>query len=372
MPGTGGPCRVGRPSLIPIPEVVHNALLTMARRRKADEGALVSIIISESAVGEPTSRGQLLAAGFSDDEIACAAASGALTRLYRGVYARGPDASGNRRPLEMLRIIGVANRSPSMVVSHASAAVLHRIPLWQVDPSVVHLTRAAGGGSARTRGRTVHTARLTAQEVEVIRGVQTTTVARTLVDLARSIPFESAVIATDYALHERLLVPSQLADALEVARHRQGNAAARRALAFADGRSESPGESRTRVLLHRLGHEPPQLQVDVFDRHGTFCGRTDLGYVEDATLLEFDGKVKYTKLLRDGQSPSDAVIEEKRREDAIRSVGTSVLRIIWAELGSADLVGRRVLEARRQGRALAVSGAFSGCLRPSPAIRIGA
>ncbi len=341
----------------------------MVGQRNPDHGALVSI--SESMVNEPLSRRQLLDAGFSDDEIAAAARSGALTRLYRGVYAQGRDAAGSRRPSDVLRIIGVAARSPSMVVSHASAAVLHRIPLWQVDPSMVHLTRAAGGGSARTPGRTVHTASLTADEVEVISGVRTTTVARTLVDLARSTSFESAVIAADYALHERLLVPRQLSDAIDVARHRQGNAAARRALAFADGRSESPGESRSRVLMHRLGLDPPQLQIDVFDRRGRFCGRTDLGYVDDATLIEFDGKVKYGKLLRDGQSPSDAVIAEKQREDAIRSVGTSVMRIIWSELGSPDLLRRRIIEARRQGSVLAATHAFSGRLEPRPAVRIG-
>ena len=31
-------------------------------------------------------------------------------------------------------------------------------------------------------------------------------------------------------------------------------------------------------------------------------GRADLGYTEDAALIEFDGKVKYAKPLREGQS----------------------------------------------------------------------
>ena len=34
-------------------------------------------------------------------------------------------------------------------------------------------------------------------------------------------------------------------------------------------------------------------------------------------FLEFDGKVKYEKLLKDGQRASDVVVAEKRREELI-------------------------------------------------------
>ncbi len=313
-------------------------------------------------------RARLLADGFTDLEIRAARATGALTRLYRGVYAVSGETD---RPVDLLRIVGVAARSPSLVVSHTSAAVLHGLPLWLVDISRVHLTRNNRGGSARTPGRTVHTAVLGSHEVQMVGGVPVTTVARTLADLARCSGFETAVIAADYALHRQLVSPTDLTRALVDGRHRPGNTAARRALVFADGRAESPGESRTRVLLHRLGLPPPSLQVEVFDRHGIWVGRTDLGYEEDGALIEFDGRVKYQKLLRAGESASDAVVAEKKREDCLRSVGLSVLRIVWSELAAPALIGERVLETRRQGRALLSSGALTGRLRPRPAIGIG-
>jgi len=47
---------------------------------------------------------------------------------------------------------------------------------------------------------------------------------------------------------------------------------------------------------------------------------------------EFDGRVKYSKYLRPGQSASDAVVAEKKREDALRSHGWIVVRWTWADL----------------------------------------
>ena len=49
-------------------------------------------------------------------------------------------------------------------------------------------------------------------------------------------------------------------------------------------------------------------------------------------LGEFDGRVKYGRLLRPGQEPGDAVFEEKRREDAIRDEGWGVVRWVWSDL----------------------------------------
>ena len=49
--------------------------------------------------------------------------------------------------------------------------------------------------------------------------------------------------------------------------------------------------------------------------------------------MEFDGRVKYEKLLEPGQRASDVVIAEKRREDLIRRLtGWRCLRITWSDL----------------------------------------
>lgn len=86
--------------------------------------------------------------------------------------------------------------------------------------------------------------------------------ARTVVDLARHQSFPEAVAIGDAALR-RQVPREELVHMLERASGRPGVAAARRVLALLDERSESPGESISRVVLHRMGLAPSSLQHEV-------------------------------------------------------------------------------------------------------------
>lgn len=130
-----------------------------------------------------------------------------------------------------------------------------------------------------------------------------------------------------------------LAAAVERGVGRPGNGDARRVVEFADGGAESPGESRSRVALRRAGFPAPVLQ------HRVIGTRTDFYWEEFATVAEFDGRIKYGRLLRPGQEPGDAVFEEKRREDALRDEGLKVARWVWAELDPFDAPAARVRRA---------------------------
>ena len=55
-----------------------------------------------------------------------------------------------------------------------------------------------------------------------------------------------------------------------------------------------------------------------------------------------DGVAKYGRLLRPGQTPADAVVEEKRREDAIRDAGLRVRRWGWDDLDNFGPVATRL------------------------------
>ena len=118
-------------------------------------------------------------------------------------------------------------------------------------------------------------------------------------------------------------------------------------MAFADNRSESDGESRSRVILHKVGLALPTLQLPI----GTALGdcRVDFGWEEERVVGEFDGQVKYGRLLRPGQDPGQAVFDEKRREDAIRDENWGVVRWTWSELASPLRLGRRVERALERG-----------------------
>ena len=77
-------------------------------------------------------------------------------------------------------------------------------------------------------------------------------------------------------------------------------------------------------------------------------GSTDFAWQADRLVGEFDGQIKYGRLLPPGQEPGDAVFAEKRREDAIRDEDWGVIRWVWAELQRPDRLAARVRRARER------------------------
>jgi hypothetical protein len=189
----------------------------------------------------------------------------------------------------------------------------------------------------------VHTSALRPEDVTTVDGWPVTSLARTGVDLGRTLPLEQAVAALDVALADGLDAEA-LDDALQHAYGWPGIGAARRAATLSDARAESVGESVSRVRLHELGLPAPVPQLAVHGPHG-FVGRADFGWPELRTLGEFDGRVKYGRLLKPGQDPGDVVWSEKLREDALRDLGWQIVRWTWDELADFTAVARRLLRA---------------------------
>jgi hypothetical protein len=290
-------------------------------------------------------RADALAEGMTDDELARLVRRGEQVRLQRGAYASGglpTDATERLASVVMATMAGLRLPGP---VSHLSAAVLHGLPTWNVRFDRVHVTRRPPSSGSGTRRVHLHVARLPDDEVTVLNGLDVTDLTRTAVDLARSLPFEQAVVTVDAALATRRTTREQLTDCLKRMGSVPGVRRAARVIAFADGRSESVGESRSRVLMKRLGLPAPDLQVRLRRADGREVARCDFGWREHRTISEFDGRIKYGRLLRPGQDPGDAVFEEKLREDDIRDHGWKVARWIWRELETPLVIGDRLRRA---------------------------
>ena len=98
--------------------------------------------------------------------------------------------------------------------------------------------------------------------------------------------------------------------------------------------AQSVGETRSRFLCWAQGLPEPELQFEVRNEMGIVVGVTDMAWPEHGVLGEFDGQVKYGRLLLPGESPGDAVFREKRREDEMRRLtGYVFVRMIWWDLG---------------------------------------
>ncbi|MGY1680227.1 type IV toxin-antitoxin system AbiEi family antitoxin domain-containing protein [Geodermatophilus sp. SYSU D01176] len=267
-----------------------------------------------------------LSTGYDDAELARMVRRGELRRLQRGTYVHSPaelptDAAARHRLTVLATVAGL--RTPS-AVCHLSAAVLHGLPVWGVPLDRVHVLRtpaASGTGSSRLRQ---HVSRVPDEHLTMVDGLVTTSVTRTVVDVARSAPSESAVVIADRALRTGGTTREDLVDCIAFMGRVPGIRAAARVVDFADPLSESVGEGRSRVLIHRLGLATPDLQVRVRRSDGSVMARCDFGWEEHRTLGEFDGRVKYGRLLQPGEEPGDVVFERSGgRTSCVTTAGRS-------------------------------------------------
>jgi hypothetical protein len=288
----------------------------------------------------------LLSQGYDPEELARMVRDGTMTRIRRGAYARvaqKEEGSIDDRHRRMI-LATVPQLDSGAVVSHGSAALLHGLPTWAGATSRVHVTRNRRGGARRRALVEVHGAPLQGTDLACIDGISVTSLNRTVLDLARTLPWEQAVAAGDRALALGLS-RADLSEGLQRMRGWPGIACARRTVGFLDVRSESAGESVSRVRIHEAGLPAPVPQLEIFDSSGRFVARVDFGWEEEKTIGEFDGKAKYGELLKPGQTARDAMLAEKRREDMLRDLGWQVVRWIWADLYRPGVIGDRVLRA---------------------------
>ena len=300
-------------------------------------------------------RSAALRQGFSSNEVQVKRRRGEWVALRAGAYV-GADVLKGMEPLSrhLALIAATMCRAPEdAALSHLSAACLWDIALWEPNLRAVQLTRAGSGSGHRRRSLQTFRTALPQEDVVTLAGYRVTGAARTVIDLAKQLPFEAAVVAADSALHSGITTVDALTAAADRQAHCPGIRGARRVIAFADGRSESVGESRTRVMIHHAALPRPELQYEVRSREGILLGRADFGWEELRTLGEFDGREKYGRRLRAGQLPGDAVFQEKLREDAMRDLGWNFVRLAWADLDHpADAVARikRALERGARSR----------------------
>ncbi len=274
-----------------------------------------------------------------------------MRRVRRGAYE--PAAMGATDPaVQHLSLIeGTVRQTPTpAVVSHMSAAVLHGLPSWNDDLARMHVTRDNGGKGKIRRYVHLHVAPLPAEDLCVIEGMAVTSLGRTVVDLCRTLPMRRAVAIGDAALVSGLPV-SELADVASRCLGWPGMGNARQALEFLDARSESVGESVSRVAMWEVGVPTPTLQYEVFGLDGGFVGRSDFAWPEFRTLGEFDGRIKYGRLLNDGQTAGDVIVDEKRREDALRELGWQIVRWLWEDLRHPQVLRERLERAFARGLA---------------------
>ncbi len=210
---------------------------------------------------------------------------GALLRPLRGVYLL-PGVRHNSET-HVLLTRAMLETDPFVYASHHSALALHGVTLYRVPWQQVHLIESRLS-SRGLQGHHRHVLR-PGDQVSEINGLRTVRVPLALAQVASRFGVTSGLVSLDNALAQQLCTKEDVETILESGRIRRGVTFARRALELADGRSESPGESRLRAIIAETKWNY-DLQVNVGGPgHGY---RVDM-LVEGLVVIEFDGRVKY-------------------------------------------------------------------------------
>lgn len=293
-------------------------------------------------------RHEALDFGYDDRDLVAAMADGAIVRVRHGTYV---DAAvwAAATPQERFNLRGraVLMRHPGRVaLSHTSGAAALGLRLWDADLRRVHVTRL-GDGHAGSHGDVVyHADDSSTRDVHWHDGIPVVAPVRSALGAAALQSIEAGVVVLDSLIDRGLASMEDLHAAYCEISGAPGTRKLNITVRLVEPGAQSVGESRTRFLCWRAGLPKPVLQFEVRDHHGRLVGITDFAWPEHRLLGEFDGKIKYLRLLKDGERPEDVVVREKVREDELREVtGFGMIRFIWIDLGRPHLTGERL---RRQ------------------------
>jgi very-short-patch-repair endonuclease len=264
-------------------------------------------------------RGQLVALGFTRRSVGRRLANGTLIALYRGVYAVGHAAIGERgRMRAALLAVGA-----DAVLSHASAARAWGLAPRAADP--VELTVV--GRQVRSRpDLVVHGAlSLAPDDVRRVDGLLATSPARTLLDLASRTSPEVLERAIAEARVRRLVRDGDLVAAIARApRQHAGAGPLRQALS---ARGAEPTRSELERVFLRLVEQAGLPRPLVNRRHGPHL--LDFEWPEHGVIVETDGWAAHG---------TRHAFEADRARDAQRQAsGLAVLRFTWRQVTEKPL-----------------------------------
>jgi hypothetical protein len=275
------------------------------------------------------------ALGYHDHAISSLVKSGAWHRVRHGAYVDGaswPDLSREERYALLCRA-GVRQARTEVVLSHVSAANEWAAPLWDADLDFVDLTRRDNRAGRKEAGIRQHRGVLVDGDVVEHNGLFVMSATRTALEVTTLFDVQHSMVVIDDLLHRGLTDLERLASRYALMDHWPDTLRTDLILRRVDARAESVGETRLRYLCWAQGLPAPEVNYEISDSNGRVVARVDLAWPDLGVFVEFDGKIKYGRLLAEGESAKDVVVREQRREEMIcRLTGWVCVRVVWADL----------------------------------------
>lgn len=234
-----------------------------------------------ATIGEPFIGTEAVAAG----EFTRRTLKSRAELVYRNVYLPpGTDLTPTNRAIAAW----LWSSRTATVAGRSAAALLGSE--WIKDDEPAELTRCREGSSKIV----IHRERLRDDEVCEVRGIPTTSPARTAFDLGRRPGLRTALANVDALAKATGVTAPQVTSVLREHKGARGIVQLREVVDLMDGGAESPQETHTRLLLIESGIRRPVTQITEFDRWGVVFARIDMGWPEFKVGVEYDGPQHWT------------------------------------------------------------------------------
>lgn len=288
--------------------------------------------------------------GYSKTDIDRKVAGNAWIRLAQGSYATSAFNGLYPEERHAVRVLGALTTSKNeWHASSWSALAALNLPLVDHDLSRIHLTRHSVTPANRVHGRYIKVDRQLLREDQAsANGIPIVSVDLALIEFARQSSFLASTTAIDAALNRKLTSKDALRARL-AGTSGKGVSRAAAALDFSDGRAESPGETRLRVLLFRHGFSTPIPQFEIRDGDsdgGPLIYIADLYLPEENLVLEFDGKGKFAAG-RMANSEWTQFDHQRSRDQGLTARGYRVMHVTSRDFLDEKLLVARILERIR-------------------------
>jgi predicted transcriptional regulator of viral defense system len=303
------------------------------------QGRPVDVLLAELAAAQHgvVAVWQLYMLGLSGRRVEWRAARGRLHRIHRGVYAVGHNKL-TERGRWMAAVLAFGKDA---LLSHRSAAA-HR-NLLRDGRSVIDVT-VPGRTRKGVRGVVLHQPRLLhPDDIDVVAGIPTTSVARLLMDIAATGPFRHLERAFEAAERERLLDMRKLHELMD---RSPGHRGRKPVIALTEQFEEPPAHTRSRLeqrffaLCRKAGIPTPAVNAWV----GKY--EVDMLWQGPKIIVELDSW---------GFHGTRAAFERDRQRDVdLQLAGYAVLRFTWRRLETDPAALLDAVERLIQARAPAL------------------
>jgi hypothetical protein len=255
-------------------------------------------------------------------------------RIFRGVWIHVdiPDSLAVR--LASVRLVLPARA----VIWGLTAAWLHDLDVRRESDLDIHVSFAKGRRIKCRPGLCVSQETLEDSDIVEIGGLRVTSPLRTTFDCLRLLRGWDRLVVADAMTHNGLVSVEELRRYFASKRQLRNLRIGEALIDEIEPKSDSPMETRMRLVLVDGGNPRPQAQVHVFDGHANFVGRADLGYEALKIAIEYDGALHWRQRR-----------EDDRRRDAMREAGWIVIVFSADDIFlTPQATAARVRRARRE------------------------